>query len=175
MLCASFIVTNVAIGQPKNIWWFASSGMKNTFSSPSDSGEVATVPEPHIQRPMCPFLPTACGGMAAAKCVVPAQQPVVPVPVYQEIQKKDRIVEIPQTVVKDKVFPKLYHQEVYYEVPKLSLQFNTRKINLSRLEFKEKIIDVPVPVGWVLACFSCVVLWLDNCCFMSTLEVVHEH
>lgn len=111
-------------------------------------GQIETVPEPHMSRAFCPFLPASCGPCATGKCVVPAQQPVVPVPVYQELQKRDRIVEIPQTIIKDKIFPKLYHQEVFYEVPKLSVQFNTKTINLPRLEFKEKIIDVPVPVGY---------------------------
>lgn len=79
-----------------------------------------------------------------------AQQPVVPVPIYQEVQKRDRIVEIPQTILKDKVLPKLYHQEVFYDVPRLQLQVNRRTVNLPRVQFEEKVIDVPVPVGYVL-------------------------
>lgn len=111
-------------------------------------GEIAAVPDPQMKAAMCPCLPVSCGPCATSRCVVPAQQPVVPVPVYQELQKKDRIIEVPQTIIKDKVFPKLYHQQVFYEVPKVSVQFNSKTINLPRLEFKEKIIDVPVPVGY---------------------------
>jgi len=80
--------------------------------------------------------------------VLPAQRPIVPVPVYQEIHKKQRIVEVPQTVITDKVIPRLYHQEVFYEVPRLSLQFREKHIDFERTEFRERLFEVPVAVGY---------------------------
>lgn len=111
------------------------------------SGEISRISEPHVERPLCPFLPPSYGALSTSRCVVPAQQPVVPIPIYQEIQKKDRIVEIPMTIIKDKIFPKIWNQQVQYEVPKLDIKLNTKTIDLPKVEFTEKTIEIPVPVG----------------------------
>lgn len=111
-------------------------------------GRIPPVEPPRVTGPTCPLLPVSCGTCATGRCVVPAQQPVVPVPVYQEIQRKDRIVEVPQTIVTDKIIPKLYHQQIVYEVPKLSLQFREKIVRIPRVEFRQKIIEIPVPVGY---------------------------
>lgn len=112
-------------------------------------GRIPPVEPPRMTGPTCPLLPVSCGSCTTGRCVVPAQQPVVPVPVYQEIRRKDRIVEVPQTVVTDKIIPKLYHQQIVYEVPKLSIQFREKIVRIPRVEFRQKIIEVPVPVAYV--------------------------
>lgn len=111
-------------------------------------GEVPAIQHPVMQPPLCPLLPVSCGPCARGKCVVPAQQPVVPIPVYQEIQRKDRVIEVPETLITDKIIPKLYKQEVTHEVPQLSVLCSPSPIRIPRIEFKEKVITVPVPVAF---------------------------
>eukprot|EP00923_Selenidium_pygospionis_P000071 GHVN01000150.1.p1 GENE.GHVN01000150.1~~GHVN01000150.1.p1 ORF type:complete len:303 (-),score=30.53 GHVN01000150.1:99-890(-) len=82
------------------------------------------------------------------KCVLRAQQPIVPVPIYQEIRRKQKIIEVPQTVITDKVVPKLYHQEVFSEVPRLAIELREKKVPLDRTEFREVVTEVPVPVQY---------------------------
>eukprot|EP01054_Gregarina_sp_Poly1_P001085 Gregarina_sp_Poly_1__1084@NODE_1265_length_4568_cov_50_983337_g860_i0_p2_GENE_NODE_1265_length_4568_cov_50_983337_g860_i0NODE_1265_length_4568_cov_50_983337_g860_i0_p2_ORF_typecomplete_len374_score51_20IMCp/PF12314_8/0_00062IMCp/PF12314_8/2_4e05IMCp/PF12314_8/3_3IMCp/PF12314_8/3_6IMCp/PF12314_8/6_3e03_NODE_1265_length_4568_cov_50_983337_g860_i028353956 len=82
------------------------------------------------------------------KCVVTASQPVIPVPVTQEIHKKERIIEVDQTVVTDKVVPKLYHQEVFYEVPKLAVDMKETRVNVPKLEIVEEPREINVAVGF---------------------------
>jgi hypothetical protein len=103
-----------------------------------------------------PFMTNTCtlspmqgdGACNTNRCIVPAQQPVVPVPVYQEIHRKNRIVEIPQAVVTDKIIPKVFNQDVTYDVPKISIQYREKIVRIPRTEYRQKIVEVPVPVGY---------------------------
>lgn len=52
------------------------------------------------------------GCLGSNKCVVTASQPVIPVPVQQEILRKEKIIEVDQTIVTDKIQPKVWKQEV---------------------------------------------------------------
>eukprot|EP00923_Selenidium_pygospionis_P000072 GHVN01000151.1.p1 GENE.GHVN01000151.1~~GHVN01000151.1.p1 ORF type:complete len:309 (-),score=36.96 GHVN01000151.1:99-908(-) len=106
-----------------------------------------SVPAPYLDRSETQGL----GGTqldGQAKCVVRAQQPIVPVPIYQEIRRKQKIIEVPQTVITDKVVPKLYHQEVFCEVPRLAIELREKKVPLDRTEFREVVTEVPVPVQY---------------------------
>eukprot|EP00915_Cephaloidophora_sp_WS-2016_P008172 GHVH01011305.1.p1 GENE.GHVH01011305.1~~GHVH01011305.1.p1 ORF type:complete len:279 (+),score=41.41 GHVH01011305.1:185-1021(+) len=86
-------------------------------------------------------------GAHSGKYVIPATRPVVAVPVYQEVQRRDRIIEVPQTVVVDKICPKVYHQEVFHEVPNLDIKFKNRVLKVPEIEIVEKLVEIPVPVG----------------------------
>lgn len=106
--------------------------------------------EPYIEARCSPCCQTAngCGPCAPPRAVVPATQPVVPVPVHQEILRKDRIVEVPQTIVTDKVIPRVFQQEVHYDVPQVSMNFRNKPVAIPEIKFVEKVIEIPVPVGY---------------------------
>jgi len=83
----------------------------------------------------------------SGKYHIPASRPVVAVPVYQEVQRRDRIIEVPQTIVVDKICPKVYHQEVFHEVPQLDLKFKNKSLKVPEIEIVEEVKEIPVPVG----------------------------
>lgn len=102
-------------------------------------GIIPPVEAPHLQTSWC---------QPTNKCVVTASQPVIPVPVMQEIHKKERIIEVDQTVVTDKVVPKLYHQEVFYEVPRLAIDVREKRVDVPKLEIVEEPREINVAVGF---------------------------
>jgi len=113
---------------------------------PTSSGNG--VPYPMVQYNQCfPGMTNICNP-GPGKCVVPAVQPVIPVPVYQEIQKKDKIIEVPQTVIVDKLVPNLWTQDVNHEVPDVQVIWDEKKIVIPKVEYIEKVIEIPVPVGY---------------------------
>ncbi|EZG57174.1 putative Pfs77 [Gregarina niphandrodes] len=80
-------------------------------------------------------------------CVIQATQPVIPVPVKQNIVMKDTLVEVDQTVVKDKVQPNIWTQEVFHEVPRLEFEVRERRVAIPKLEIVGVEQEVEVPVG----------------------------
>eukprot|EP00918_Siedleckia_nematoides_P026261 GHVU01056596.1.p1 GENE.GHVU01056596.1~~GHVU01056596.1.p1 ORF type:complete len:257 (-),score=27.25 GHVU01056596.1:166-936(-) len=84
----------------------------------------------------------------STKTVVAARQPVIPVPIFQEVQKKTRIVEVPQQIIVDRIVPLVHAQDVITEVPKLDLRFKEMPLKIQRTEFMEKTIEVPITVGY---------------------------
>lgn len=86
-------------------------------------------------------------GVRAGKYVIPATRPVIPVPVHQEIQRRDRVIEVPKTVVVDKITPKIHTREVLHEVPNLHISMREKSVIIPDLEVVEKEVEVPVPVG----------------------------
>eukprot|EP01071_Lankesteria_metandrocarpae_P000604 Lankesteria_metandrocarpae@DN10827_c0_g1_i1.p1 len=113
---------------------------------PQPGQSTAVVPHPVIRGNQ--WLPSVCGEVSAGKCVVPACQPIIPVPVYQEVIRKDKIIEIPQTVVVDKLTPTLLSQKILHDVPDVQLKWKENQLTVPRVEFVEKIIEIPVPVGY---------------------------
>lgn len=112
------------------------------------TGPPPSVPYPVIRYNECfPGLTNLCNP-GPGKCVVPAVQPVIPVPIYQEIKKKDKIIEVPQTVVVDKLTPNLWMQEVNHQIPDVHMIWKEKKVSIPRVELVEKPIEIPVPVGY---------------------------
>lgn len=66
-----------------------------------------------------------------------ADQPVVAVPVYQEVQKRDKYIEVPQVEVKDTIIPKIYNQSAVHDVPKVQIALGERGVSIE----KEKIVE----------------------------------
>lgn len=80
--------------------------------------------------------------------MVTASQPIIPVPVTQEIRRKEKIIEVDQTIITDNVVPKVYHQQVFYEVPKLDLDIRERKLNVPQVEIVEEVKEINCAVGF---------------------------
>ncbi|KAF7459431.1 Pf77 protein [Cryptosporidium felis] len=76
------------------------------------------------------------------------QAPLITVPVVQEIQRRDKIIEVPQTVIKDKILPKIYHQEVIHEVPKLEVEVQEKEVEVPNVTVVEKVVDLEHIVGF---------------------------
>ena len=95
----------------------------------------------------CGILPlcgASCGGDRESEQVVErthirlqADQPVVAVPVYQEIQKRDKYIEVPQVEVRDSIVPKVYNQSAVHDVPKVQVACGERGVAIET----EKIIE----------------------------------
>ncbi|CDJ43025.1 hypothetical protein, conserved [Eimeria tenella] len=77
-----------------------------------------------------------------------ADQPVVPVPVYQEIQKRDKYIEVPQVEVKDSIVPKVYNQSAVHDVPKVHVECGERNVAIESEKIVEREVDVPIHVGY---------------------------
>ncbi|KAK6588936.1 articulin family [Cryptosporidium xiaoi] len=76
------------------------------------------------------------------------QAPLITVPVVQEIQRRDKIIEVPQTIIKDKILPKIYHQEVIHEVPKLEVEVQEKEVEVPNVTVVEKVVDLEHIVGF---------------------------
>ncbi|XP_022589452.2 uncharacterized protein LOC34623090 [Cyclospora cayetanensis] len=77
-----------------------------------------------------------------------ADQPVVAVPVYQEIQKRDKYIEVPQVEVRDSIVPKVYNQSAVHDVPRVQVACGERGVAIEKETIVEKDVDVPVRVGY---------------------------
>lgn len=77
-----------------------------------------------------------------------ADQPVVAVPVYQEIQKRDKYIEVPQVEVRDSIIPKVYNQSAVHDVPKVQVACGERGVAIENEKIVEREVDVPVHVGY---------------------------
>ena len=86
-------------------------------------------------------------GRRAGKYVIPATRPVIPVPVHQEIQRRDRVIEVPKTIIIDKITPKIHTREVLHEVPNLHINMREKSVVIPDMQVSEKEVEVPVPVG----------------------------
>ena len=82
------------------------------------------------------------------KCVVEANRPIIPIPLTQEIKKKQVLIECDQVLVTDKVIPRVYTQDVYHEVPELHVKIKSNKVQVpfSKIVEVEKDIEVPVEI-----------------------------
>lgn len=77
-----------------------------------------------------------------------ADQPIVPVPVYQEIYKRDKFIEIPQVEVRDTIIPRVYNQAAVHEIPRLDVAFQENSVELKATKETEREVEVPVLVGY---------------------------
>ena len=66
-----------------------------------------------------------------------ADQPVVAVPVYQEIQKRDKYIEVPQIELRDSIVPKVYNQSAVHDVPKVQVACGEKGVSIET----QKIIE----------------------------------
>ncbi|KAL8269432.1 hypothetical protein Esti_006622 [Eimeria stiedai] len=76
------------------------------------------------------------------------EQPIVPVPVVQEIHRRDKIIEVPQVDVVDAVKPRVYNQGVEHEVPKMRIDAQPVTIDIPRYKYVEKEVLVPIVTGY---------------------------
>ncbi|KAL8424593.1 hypothetical protein Efla_003709 [Eimeria flavescens] len=77
-----------------------------------------------------------------------ADQPIIPVPVYQEIQKRDKYIEVPQVEVKDSLIPKVYNQSAVHDIPKVQVACGERGVDIETERIIERDVEVPVHVGY---------------------------
>lgn len=66
-----------------------------------------------------------------------ADQPVVAVPVYREIQKRDKYIEVPQVEVRDSIVPKVYNQSAVHDIPKVQVTCGERGVAIET----EKLVE----------------------------------
>ncbi|CDJ63537.1 hypothetical protein, conserved [Eimeria necatrix] len=76
------------------------------------------------------------------------EQPIVPVPVIQEIHRRDKIIEVPQVDVVDAVKPRVYNQGVEHEVPKMRIDAQPVNIEIPKYKYVEREVLVPIVTGY---------------------------
>ncbi|OEH79815.1 hypothetical protein cyc_01418 [Cyclospora cayetanensis] len=76
------------------------------------------------------------------------EQPIVPVPVIQEIHRRDKIIEVPQVDVVDAVKPRVYNQGVEHEVPKMRIDAQPVNIDIPKYKYVEREVLVPIVTGY---------------------------
>ncbi|PFH36587.1 alveolin domain containing intermediate filament IMC6 [Besnoitia besnoiti] len=75
-------------------------------------------------------------------------QPLVPVPVIQEVHRRDKIIEVPQVDVVDAVRPKVYNQGVEHEVPVMQINADREDFDVEQIKYVEKEVVVPIVTGF---------------------------
>ncbi|PHJ22662.1 alveolin domain containing intermediate filament imc6 [Cystoisospora suis] len=75
-------------------------------------------------------------------------QPIVPVPVIQEIHRRDKIIEVPQVDVVDAVKPKVFNQGVEHEVPLMQIHADHEFFDVEQIRYVEKEVVVPIVTGF---------------------------
>ena len=75
-------------------------------------------------------------------------QPVVPVPVLQEVHRRDKIIEIPHIDVVDAIKPKVYNQGVQHDVPNMRVTLDEKVIEIPNVKIVEREVVVPVVTGY---------------------------
>ncbi|CDI77359.1 hypothetical protein, conserved [Eimeria acervulina] len=111
-----------------------------------DNSGCGTVP--FCGTPTCDGLTCEAEQVQRAHIRLQADQPVIPVPVYQEIQKRDKYIEVPQVEVKDSIVPKVYNQSAVHDVPKVHVDCGERNLAIETEKIIERDVDVPVHVGY---------------------------
>lgn len=76
------------------------------------------------------------------------EQPIVPVPVIQEVHRRDKIIEVPQVDVVDAVKPRVYNQGVEHEVPKMHIDAQPITLDIPKYKYVEKEVLVPIVTGY---------------------------
>ncbi|PFH38741.1 alveolin domain containing intermediate filament IMC10 [Besnoitia besnoiti] len=103
---------------------------------------------------MCDAQMTCSPGSPAASGVdrvnvrLQADQPVVPVPVYQDVYKRDKYIEVPTVELNDTIIPKVYNQSAVHEVPKMDIAFQEKDISVESEKIIDRDVEVPVLVGY---------------------------
>lgn len=82
------------------------------------------------------------------KLCLACPRPIVHVPVIQEVQRRDKIVEIPQLEVIDAVQPKVYKQGVQHDVPQFDVEVRERKVDIPLVKYVDREVVVPVVTGY---------------------------
>lgn len=82
------------------------------------------------------------------KLKLSCKQPLIPVPVIQEIQRRDKIIEVPNVDVVDAILPKVYNQGVKHDVPKMAVKVKDKTVEIPRITYIEKEVVVPVVTGY---------------------------
>ncbi|KEP59879.1 UNVERIFIED_CONTAM: alveolin domain containing intermediate filament IMC10 [Hammondia hammondi] len=77
-----------------------------------------------------------------------ADQPVVPVPVYQDVYKRDKYIEVPTVELNDTIIPKVYNQSAVHEVPKMDIAFQEKEVAVHTEKLVDRDVEVPVLVGY---------------------------
>ncbi|CDJ49385.1 hypothetical protein, conserved [Eimeria brunetti] len=123
--------------------WRADHGTEKMSDGNSGCGTV-----PFCGTPTCDGL--TCEGETVQRTHIrlQADQPVIPVPVYQEIQKRDKYIEVPQVEVKDCIVPKVYNQSAVHDVPKVHVDYGEKNVAIEKEKIIERDVEVPVHVGY---------------------------
>ncbi|KAF8820638.1 alveolin domain containing intermediate filament IMC6 [Cardiosporidium cionae] len=82
------------------------------------------------------------------KLKLSCQQPVVPVPIIQEIHRRDRLIEIPKIELIDAVQPKIYNQDVEHQVPTMEINVDEKEVAIPTLRYVDREVIVPIVTGY---------------------------
>lgn len=85
---------------------------------------------------------------ADGKLRLTCEQPIVAVPVVQEVHRRDKIIEVPQVDVVDAVKPRVYTQGVEHEVPKMEIAAETIDLEVPTFKYVEREVVVPIVTGY---------------------------
>lgn len=77
-----------------------------------------------------------------------ADQPVINVPLYQDILRRDKYIEVPKIELYDTYIPRVYAQNAIHEVPKMDVSYVDKHVNLESYKYVDKPVEVPVHVGY---------------------------
>lgn len=110
----------------------------------------------NLQQPASPaggsligVTPSNAGGEVERVNVrLQADQPVVPVPVYQDVYKRDKYIEVPTVELNDTIIPKVYNQSAVHEVPKMDIAFHEEEVAVQAEKPVDRDVEVPVLVGY---------------------------
>ncbi|KAF8820819.1 alveolin domain containing intermediate filament IMC13 [Cardiosporidium cionae] len=98
--------------------------------------------------PCDPLTCSPCCGKERYTVKLQGDQPVVQVPVYQEILRRDKYVEVPQVSLHDSLVPKVYTQETIHDVPKLDVNYREKAVEVESNRFIDKTVSVPIHMGY---------------------------
>lgn len=83
-------------------------------------------------------------GKLKLKCA----QPVVPVPIVQNVLRRDKIILIPQVEVTDVIAPKIYNQNIKHDVPKIDVEVKDTLVEIPNVKYVEKEVIIPIITGY---------------------------
>ncbi|KAF8820066.1 alveolin domain containing intermediate filament IMC6 [Cardiosporidium cionae] len=82
------------------------------------------------------------------KLKLTCKQPIVPVPIIQEIHRRDRLIEIPKVELFDAVQPKIYNQDVDHQVPTMEINVDEKEVAIPALRYVDREVIVPIVTGY---------------------------
>lgn len=84
----------------------------------------------------------------SGKLKLACDQPVVPVPIVQNVLRRDKIILIPQVEVTDVIAPKVYNQNIKHDVPKIDVEVKDTLVEIPNVKYVEKEVIIPIITGY---------------------------
>eukprot|EP01067_Filipodium_phascolosomae_P008143 Filipodium_phascolosomae@DN6852_c0_g1_i1.p1 len=89
------------------------------------------------------FASQAEGAPIVCTIDTPLIQSIHHVDFVQPVHIRDRIVEIPEITIVDKVVPKVEYQEIVHTVPKIETVVKEKIVEVPQIQYVEKLVEVP--------------------------------